>query len=161
MLVHTIQVRSHNPDFVSAAGLDVLTHVDGDLHIELTVPPEPMGNSDDPHALPDAEITSIQLDAYVWQPGTDEVRDLTPNELDSIVFRGSRISLIGLADESVSHDAPNGEFFTVQDILHAIEETEQQTRGHTEWFGGIDVHHRYLDGFILRSEGIGYIAWGS
>ena len=87
---------------------------------------------------------------------------MTPEELDSVAFRGDQIKLRGQSGEVVSHDAANGEFFTVRELLHAVEETERQTRDQSEWLGGVDVHHCMFRRNALRTDdGVWDIAWGS
>ena len=92
---------------------------------------------------------------------TEEFRDLTPEEFDSLAFRESHIKLRGESGEVVSHNAPNGTFFTVQQLLQAVEETERQTRDQSEWLGGVDVHHCYFEGISLDDDGAWGIYWGS
>jgi len=40
----------------------------------------------------------------------------------------------------------------VQELLRAVELTEQKTRENTEWFGGIDVHHMYFEGLFCEGD---------
>ena len=61
----------------------------------------------------------------------------------------------------VSHNAPNGEFFTVRDLLHAVEETERQTRGQTQELGSSCWCHIFFEGIHLVADGVWDISWGS
>lgn len=91
------------------------------------------------------------------KPGGD--RRLTRAELDRVAFRGGQIKLRGEAGKVVSHDAPNGEFFTVRDLLHAVEETERQTRGRAD---ESDLFcHIFFEGIGLAADGVWDISWGS
>jgi hypothetical protein len=51
----------------------------------------------------------------------------------------------------------------IDDLIAAIEETERRTRGNTQWFGEIDVHHVYFEGLVpaADAEGVWEIVWGS
>ena len=109
----------------------------------------------------EAQIAKLRFDAAGFNPKTDEFRELTPEELDSLAFHGEQIKLRSLSGDVVSHDAPNGAFFTVRELLHAVEETERQTRDRTEWFGGIDVQHWFFEGIYLAPDGVWDIVWGS
>ncbi len=42
--------------------------------------------------------------------------------------------------------APEGVFSPVQEVLDAILECEKQTRGASDWFEGVDVHHIFFEG---------------
>jgi hypothetical protein len=132
----------------------------GILHIELTEPAQPYA----PHVLnlqasPDARITSLRFDAQVFERG--ELRPLTEDELASIAFAAPQIRLRGDTGEEVAHDAPNGEHFTVRDLIRAVELTELRTRGSSEWLGGVDVHHIFFEGISLEQDGTWAICWGS
>lgn len=90
------------------------------LRIELTEPPEQVA----PHVLnlvasPAAKLASLYLDVKVFDG--DDGRPLTENELRSIAFAAEAIQLRGDTGEVVVHRAPNGEHFTVRDLIHAVE----------------------------------------
>jgi hypothetical protein len=62
----------------------------------------------------------------------------------------------------VKHTAPNGKCFTNEDLIKVVEETERQTRGDSEWFGGVDCHHVYFEGIHFDDDSdVGTICWGS
>src|SRR5262245_19085925 len=89
-------------------------------------------------------------------------RNLTEEELGRVVLRAPSIRMRGENDdEVVEHQAPDGGAFTVRDLAAAIAETERQTRGGTEWEGGIDVHHIYFEGIELEEDGVWFVQWGS
>jgi hypothetical protein len=140
--------------------LDFFNNLTAKLTIELTAPAELVAGQYNLRALPDAQVSNLSLRAEVHCE-TAGFRDLTPEELERVAFRDSRISLRAQSGDVIDHDAANGTFFTVRELLHAIEETERQTRGRTRWLGGIDVHHRYFEGIHLAADGVWDIVWGS
>jgi hypothetical protein len=141
--------------------LEFFNSLSGMLEIELTVPAEPIGNLSNLRASPEAHIASLKLRAEVFNPETKEFRPLTQSELDAVAFRGSSIRLRSEGGEVVSHDAPNGAFFTVRELLQAVEETERRTRAQSEWLGGVDVHHVFFEGIHHDQGDIWEIYWGS
>jgi hypothetical protein len=131
------------------------------LEIELTVPTERIGNLCNVRATPGAEITSLRLAATVFARDLGTFRELTLGELQSAAFLASQIALRGVSGGVTLHEAPNGECFTVQDLLNAVAETERQTRGKSTWFGGVDVHHIFFEGVHQADGGVWEIRWGS
>jgi hypothetical protein len=72
------------------------------------------------------------------------------------------LRLRGKGSEHVfEHSAPDGATFTVRDLVAAMLETEHQTRPHTNWFGGIDIHHIYFGGIRCDENGVWDIEWDS
>ena len=140
--------------------LAFFNNLSGKLKIELTEPPERVGNLSNERAPADAEIKSISLNLEVFNQDDETFRALTKEELATIAFHGASIVLQSEDGEEVSHNAPNGESFTVADLAKAVEETERQTRGDSEWLGGIDVHHVYFEG-LEEEDGVWLICWGS
>lgn len=132
--------------------LEFFNSLSGKLDIELTTPPERVGDLLNERATPDAAIVSLKLTAEVFNEETETFRPLTPEELDSVAYRGASIRLRSEDGDPVAHAAPNGEFFTVRQLLQAVEETERQTRGQSEWLGGVDVHHVFFEGIHREDE---------
>lgn len=143
--------------------LNFFNNLSGQLEIELTAPTERIGNLDNVRATPDAKIATLKLTAEVFNEESETFRDLTAEELQSVAFRAAQITLRGESGETVTHNAPNGNFFTVQELLNAVAETERQSRDQSEWFGGVDVHHVYFEGIHPdeEEEGVWEIYWGS
>ncbi|MCA9621271.1 MAG: hypothetical protein KC731_19750 [Myxococcales bacterium] len=137
----------------------LLRNVSGRLHIELSEPTEriapALGNQ---RATPTAKLESLRLEAYVFD--NDDFRDLTEAELSATVLEASHITLRGLG-AAVGHAAPNGATFSLRELLQAIEATERETRGQSDWFDGIDVHHVFFEGLHLADDGAWQISWGS
>jgi hypothetical protein len=132
----------------------------GRLYIELsepTVPISPVLVNE--RATPGAQIESLRLESYVFED--DDFRPLTEEEYGRVALRESTIQLRGEAGEPVTHRAPNGEYFTVLDVLRAVEETERVTRAKSDWLGGVDVHHVYFEGVHRQDDGTWLIHWGS
>jgi hypothetical protein len=156
------------PEQTSHAGLNMshpelefFNSLSGKLEIELTEPPEKIGDLDNVRAKPEAKIKSLRLSAELFNRETETARELTPEEFQSVAFRASQITLRGEGGGVVKHLAPNGSVFTVQDLLKAVEETERQSRGASDWFDGVDVHHVYFEGIHLSEDGVWEIYWGS
>lgn len=141
--------------------LAFFNELSGILHIELTEPAQPAA----PHLLnlvaaPEARIESLRFDVEVFEDG--ELRPLTEDELASVAFAAPQIELFNVdAGERVLHEAPNGQRFTVRDLICAVELTERRTRDSSEWLGGVDVHHIFFEGIALEEDGTWAICWGS
>ncbi len=142
--------------------LEFFNSLSGKLVIELDEPAKPVANLSNLRASPEARVVSLALRAELFNPDTEEFRPLTPDELDAVAFRGGSIRLRSEdGEEVVSHDAVNGSYFTVRELLRAVEETERRTRGRSEWLGGVDVHHVFFEGIELGEGGVWEICWGS
>ena len=136
----------------------------GKLEIELSEPAEKIGRLDNERAPADAVIRSLRLVPEIFE--NDGFRDLTDEELNRTVFEAPAIRLRGEADHPdavIEHAAPDGRGFTVRQLLAAVEETERQTRGRSEWFDGVDVHHVFFEGLrpADADDGSWQILWGS
>jgi hypothetical protein len=133
--------------------------ISAELEIELSEPTESVGDLSNQKAKPTATIVNVKLTASMFEK--DNLRDLAVEELDRIVHREGEIRIRSLTDKLVTHPAPNGRYFTVRDLLAAIEKTERETRGQTNWLGGIDVHHVFFEGLHAGSDGTWTVHWGS
>ena len=105
-----------------------------------------------------AMIQSLELTPSVIED--KDLRDLTPEELDLVVFEEAEVRLCGYGDE-VLHRAPDGVSFTVRDLVAAIASTERETRHQRCWYEGIDVHHVFFQGLRQQENGCWKIHWGS
>jgi hypothetical protein len=140
--------------------MEFLNTLSGTLEIELTEATERIApNLDNMKAPASARIKRLALKAQVFEG--DDFRPLTEEELERVVWQGPEIQLVGESGGEVSHRAPNGESFTVRDVLAAVEETERQTRESSEWFGGVDVHHIFFEGLEQEGDNRWQIVWGS
>lgn len=138
------------------------TVIGGELHIELTKAPSARACMPKytVFAEPDAKIKKVRLEAYRYDEDYERI-SLTRKELSVPIIRRKRITLIGEAGIPIKHEAPNGEYFTVGNVLKAVEKTERLTRKDAEWFGGIDCHHIYFEGIRPKGRGVYTISWGS
>lgn len=133
----------------------------GNLKIELTEPPQRLPSLANEKALPTAKIKTLRFVPKMDDPQRDQYRELSAEELGRIAFPQPEIRLKGQARRVVSHKAPNGKYFTVHDLLSAVEETERLTRGESTWFGGIDIHHTFFEGIHPAADNVWEIHWGS
>lgn len=141
--------------------LEFFNNLSGRLEIELSGSTERIGDLENVRAESDARITSLSLTVEVFNRDSETFRALTPDELQSVAFRAPEITLQGESGDPVTHQAPNGEFFSVQDLLNAVGETERRTRDKTEWFGGVDMHHVFFEGLEQVDDNAWEICWGS
>ena len=148
---------------MSAEPTDLFERVYGTLEIELSEPTVPIGSSANQMAPPSARLVGLRLVVEIEDEGSEEPRPLREDELGAPAFAAPRIRLRAESDDIVDHDAPDGEGFTVGQLIAAIEATERQTRGDSEWFGGVDAHHVYYEGLEPDEEedGVWQICWGS
>jgi hypothetical protein len=138
---------------------ELLPSISGQLHVELSEPAELITERlHNRKATPGATITSVTLHAEMVED--DDFRELSEAELSASAFEGPEIVMRGLGT-AVRHVAPNGAYFTVRDLLAAVEETERATRHESSWFGGVDVHHVSFEGLRLGEDNVWQISWGS
>lgn len=144
-------------------GLLFFNQLSGRLHIRLSEPTKPIAEKLlNQAAPPSAQIEEISLSLQVVEDiEEDDIRDLTDEEWTRVVLRAPVIRLRGMDERVVEHRAPDGKAFTVRDLTAAIAETERQTRGATNWFGGVDVHHVYFCGLQREDDEVWSIGWGS
>ena len=141
--------------------LEFFNGLSATLEIELSSPPENIGETANQRALPTATITSLKLKPEVLEGDPPKGRELTEQELQRVAFNGATIRLRGEGDVTVTHQAADGKAFTVKELLQAVEDTERQSRPNSEWFGGVDMHHVYFEGIAEGDNGVWDIQWGS
>ena len=142
--------------------LEFFNSLSGRLKIELSEPAERITpNLENLKAPPGAEIRSMSLDITYFE--NEELRELTTEEFDSVAFSQPSIRLRSVYEGGpvIEHGAPNGEFFTVRQLLAAVLDAERQIRGNSEWFGGVNVHHIYFEGIYPTKDGCWFASWGS
>ncbi|WP_425399697.1 hypothetical protein [Aeoliella sp.] len=153
--------RGEHPKLSEQAGMEFFNEISGELEIELSEPPERIAeNLANEAATPEAKIVSLKLVAEWFEEDSSEFRPLTEEELNRTAYVGPTIKLGADSRNVVEHEAPNGESFTVRELLKAVEETERQERSNTEWFGGVDVHHVFFEG-LYEENGVWWMSWGS
>jgi hypothetical protein len=137
-------------------------NLSGTLRIDLVVPDEPGPYyENDLKVRSDARIVNVRLEDCVYEDGTRKHRRLTLEEYSRVAFRGESIRLKSQSGEVVSHRALNGSYFTVYELLCAVEETERRTRANSEWLGGIDIRHIYFEGLEQGDDDVWETRWGS
>ncbi len=131
------------------------------LEIELTEAAKPMSESLLNEVAPaTARIVDVNLIAHAYIGEEYQLRELSTEELNQVAFDEGSILLMGDSGGVVKHLSSNSKFFTVKEMLEAVRLTEYKTRGDTDWFGGIDVHHIFFSG-IECEKGIWVIIWDS
>lgn len=140
--------------------MEFFNSIGGTLEVKLTQEPEPMKNLPGNKVAKKAEIISIKLKPEIYVEETDSFRQLTDVELNTIAFNQPSIELVSQSNEVVEHKASNKKYFTVKELLNAVELTEKQTRKNSDWFGGVDVHHIFFEG-VYCENGKRLIYWGS
>jgi hypothetical protein len=142
--------------------LEFFNDISATLRLELDAPVASADGLYNAFAVPAARIARLELKAEVCEADEETFRPLTPAELDGVAFRGRFIRLRSQGDdEVVTHDAPSGSHFTVRELLRAVEATERLARPRSNWYGGVDTHHVFLEGLYLWDAGVWTILWGS
>ena len=73
-----------------------------------------------------------------------------------IIFAKSLID-ISLPEPTFKNDKG---YFTVRELVDNIVEFEKEDRLASDWFGGVDTHHRFFEG-IYKDKDAYRICWGS
>jgi hypothetical protein len=115
---------------------------------------------------PDAIPISISIPVdriHVFDSEAHELRSITSKELESNGYNKSTLKIRHVnSDKIASFTAENGEWFTIKELIKAVEKVEQEDRVRSDWFGGVDVHHVFFEGIHFdKDSGVGYICWGS
>ena len=85
--------------------LEFFNGLSATLEIELSSPPENIGETANQRALPTATITSLKLKPEVLEGDPPKGRELTEQELQRVAFNGATIRLRGEGDVTVTHHA--------------------------------------------------------
>lgn len=149
---------------INKGALEFFNSLSGFLHVELTKEAKPWKGSTlmNVFATPDAKIKEVGLDCQVFtdDDADDLFRELTDDEWKQVVIKAPSIKIAGLSGDVVEHKSAKGQF-TIEDLVAAVEKTERKTRGNTDWFGGIDVHHVCFEGIEKNKDGVWETCWGS
>jgi len=143
--------------------LSFFNSLSGRLNVRLSEPTVRIAEGlENQAAPPSARIEAVSLSMQVFMREAEvKFRDLTEEEWNRVVLRAPAIRLGGSDERVIEHQAPDQRAFTVRDLAAAVAETERQTRGGSNWFGGVDVHHVYFEGLSLDQDGVWWIRWGS
>merc|ERR1712150_155897 len=114
---------------------------------------------------PDATIKSVSI-MDIQKFVEDDLVDLTADELNEVCLEGKEVTFVkekSQFHEGFSKTFRNENGFTVRQIFDIVEEFEMQARPLNKWFGGIDAHHIYFEGFdkIDGKDNHYRINWGS
>lgn len=143
-------------------GLQFFNDLGGTIHIEMSEEPKQIGTLLNQRSVSSSKVLGVSWDPHVYIE--DDTRELTSKELELIVFQDCSIKLRSYAclkpSKIVEHKAPNGKYFTVKDMIAVICEQERQTRGDTDWFGGIDIHHIFFEG-LTPDKDVWIVSYGS
>ena len=113
-------------------------------------------------ALPDATLEACLVDSCgIWDDSTNEHTPMKDAELSEVVFAAATFSFNTISEEVVTFETTSSAGFTLQDIFFCIAAAELTTRGQTEWFGGIDTSHCFLEGIQLLQGSVFGCFWGS
>ncbi|QDU58784.1 hypothetical protein [Aeoliella mucimassa] len=156
------ELRDPQQQSVDQPGLEFFNSLSGQLEIELSEPAERVAeNLANEAAPPTATIVSLTFVPEIFVEETEEFRPLTEEELSRVAYKGASITLVGEGGVAVEHKAPNGQHFTVAELVTAVEKTEKESRAKSEWLDGIDVHHIFFEGMYQEEDGSWWITWGS
>lgn len=150
---------------INKKNLKFFNRLSGVLAVELTQKAKPWEGSRlmNVFADPKAKIVKVGLDVQVF-PDDDAIdndfRELTDEEWKQEVIKAPSINIRGASGDIVEHKSAKG-VFTIKDLIKAVEKTERKTRGKTNWFGGVDVHHIFFEGMEKSKDGVWETFWGS
>lgn len=100
----------------------------------------------------------------IWMSDDDTFRSVTAEELASVTFNAPQIAITSewaKDDEYVLYKAPNGEHFSMTDMIDVLTKSEQYFRPQSAWFGRVDDHHIFFEGFDRTVSGAYAASWGS
>ncbi len=141
--------------------LEFFNSLSGVLKIELTEPPVKIGDLENERAKPGAKVKTLRFKVSIYQEKIEKFRDLTEEEYNSIAYNDSMIVLRS-GHKPIEYKASNGKFFTVRDLINAVEMTERKSRGKSSWMGGVNIHHVFFEGLSFdERDGSWWINWGS
>jgi hypothetical protein len=156
-------------------GFDLFNTLSGTIDVKLSEAPERIGQLLNLKTTPSTKVLDVKWHPEIYTADDENSNDnlfrpLTSEDLDLVVFDTSELYVNSHAcmhpGRMIKHEAPNGENFTVRDMIEVVAETERQTRGETEWFGGPDVHHIFFEGIteskdLYEGQPIWTLQWGS
>ena len=149
-----IEARAANR-MPNAINLEKLEHLHFTLGFEMDKPSQQIGSLLNHCEDTDATLLNIsrtEIERWV----NDHMETLTPKELDEIVFTGP-ITFTNKVTKTFKNDKG---YFTVRELVDNIVEFEKEDRLASDWFGGVDTHHRFFEG-IYKDKDAYRICWGS
>ena len=113
-------------------------------------------------AKPHAKVINIkwQDDPTIYE--NDDFIPITEEQLSSIGINKSEMMLgPDYSENKRRYTASNGQYFTIKEVLDCVLDSEKYFRPLSEWFNGVDLHHRFFEGVRQRNDGSFYTLWGS
>ncbi len=143
------------------ANLKFFNALSGQMQIQLSEPAQPIPGMANLVSSPEAKVTAVKLKLQVFLREESAFRDLTEAEYHLTVLKQSELQLRSESEDITTHQAPNGQSFSVMDLQAVIENHELQSRNQSDWLGGVDVHHAFFEGIHQDEEGVWEVYWGS
>ena len=120
---------------------------------------------------PDSEIVSLHAGPIErFDRALNEHIELTRDELQQPGFIGSELPLESIwkardgrtvAETRRTYKTHKG-FFTVSEVVKAVEKFDRVDRPKSKWFGGVDCHHVFFEGLCPNAEKNAFcVCWGS
>ena len=156
--------RSHGPT-------PLLRSLNFVVHVETTNTSPQQGMLLNRFEEPDSEIVSLHAGPIErFDRALNEHIELTRRELQQPGFIGSELPLESIwktrdgrtvAETRRTFKTQKG-FFTVSEVVKAVEKFERVDRPKSQWFGGIDCHHVFFEGLRPNAEKNAFcVCWGS
>ena len=114
-------------------------------------------------APPAATLDACEVNSSgIWGEGKDDPTPLTATDFHSVVYASTTFSFSTYSGEVVTLETQSSEGFTLQEIFDSIAAAELTTRSSTEWFGGIDTSHVFIECFnVSECRTVFGCFWGS
>lgn len=144
-------------------GYSVVLNID----IETYQRPGPLLNEFVKEGVKIKSISIDEISKFVYDEDEEvEIVLLTKKELNTICYNEKKITLIeerSQFNKGFGKTFTNNKGFTVREMFNVIVEFEKETRPLSNWFGGVDAHHIYFEGFrkYQDKENTYTICWGS
>ncbi len=141
------------------------------VHVETTNTAPQQGMLLNRFEEPDSEIVSLHAGPLErFDRALNELIELTRDEVNQPGFIGSELPLESIwktrdgrtvAETRRTFKTQKG-FFTVSEVVKAVEKFERVDRPKSQWFGGIDCHHVFFEGLRPNAEKNAFcVCWGS
>ena len=107
------------------------------------------------YAPPSATLDACEVISNgIWSEGNGNFTPLTAADLNSIVYASTTFSFASYSGEVVTFETLSSQGFTLQEIFDSIAAAELTSRSNTEWLGGIDIDHVYIESFNISECGL-------
>ena len=119
----------------------------------------------------DSRIISLSASSpQYYDPVEQDLDDLTPDQLECKGYVGYRLPIESIWQDRAGRVVAETRktftnrkgYFTIKEVIDAVERFERIDRPKTCWFGGVDCHHVFFEGLRLNRKSTAYtIMWGS